>query len=96
MGTRLRTERVGTGAWGRERGDGSVGTGDGSVGTGAWGRERGDGSLGTGAWGRERGDGSVGTERGDGQKLFSCYNTSVCEYSNNFSHDLFQNYFFII
>ncbi len=45
---------MGTGAWGRERGDGSVGTG-------AWGRERGDGSVGTGAWGRERGDRSVVT-----------------------------------
>ena len=42
------------GAQGRERGDGSMGTG-------ALGRERGDGSMVTGAWGRERRDGTMGT-----------------------------------
>ena len=47
---------VGTGAWGRERGSGTVGTSydsndyfDGCVGTGAWGRERGKGTRGTAA-----------------------------------------------
>ncbi len=59
---------TGTGARGRERGDGSVGTGvwgqdrgDGSVGTGARGREHGNGSMGTGAWGWHHGNGTMGT-----------------------------------
>ena len=37
---------MGTGAWRRERGDGSVETG-------TWGRERGDGRMGKDVWGRE-------------------------------------------
>ena len=55
---------MGTGAWGRECGDGSMGTGawGGSMGTGALGRERWDGSMGMAQWEQHCGNSTVSSK----------------------------------